>query len=80
MEETRCAKKDVINYLFEQAGIDASDTIMIGDRDYDVIGAHACNIPVAAVLHGYGDREELEKAGADQICESVEEVKEYLLK
>lgn len=68
MEETRCAKKDVINYLFDQAGIDASDTIMIGDRDYDVIGAHACNIPVAAVLHGYGDREELKDA--DYILEN----------
>ena len=62
MEETRCAKADVISYLFEQAGIDASDTIMIGDRDYDVVGAHACSLPVAAVLHGYGDREELKDA------------------
>ena len=35
---------------------------MIGDRDYDVIGAHACSLPVAAVLHGYGDREELKDA------------------
>lgn len=68
MEETRCAKKDVISYLFEQTGIDASDTIMIGDRDYDVVGAHACNIPVAAVLHGYGDREELKDA--DYILEN----------
>ena len=56
------ASRSALTALFEQAGIDASDTIMIGDRDYDVIGAHACNIPVAAVLHGYGDREELKDA------------------
>lgn len=62
MEETRCAKKDVITYLFEQTGIDPSQTLMIGDRDYDVAGAHACSLPVAAVLHGYGDREELKNA------------------
>ncbi|MBP3370154.1 MAG: HAD hydrolase-like protein [Clostridia bacterium] len=68
MEETRCAKKDVIGYLFEQTGIDHSNTIMVGDRDYDVIGAHACSIPIAAVLHGYGDREELKNA--DYILES----------
>ena len=68
MEETRCAKADVISYLFEQTGIDASDTIMIGDRDYDVVGAHACSLPVAAVLHGYGDREELKDA--DYILEN----------
>lgn len=68
MEETRCAKKDVIGYLFEQTGIDPAETIMIGDRDYDVVGAHACSLPVAAVLHGYGDREELKNA--DYILES----------
>ena len=72
MEETRCAKKDVITYLFEQAGIDAEGTVMIGDRDYDVVGAHACSIPCAAVLHGYGDREELKNA--DFILESFSDL------
>lgn len=67
MEETRCAKKDVISYLFEITGIDATDSIMIGDRDYDIVGAHACGLPVAAVLHGYGSREELKDA--DHILE-----------
>ena len=41
---------------------------VIGDRDYDVVGAHACSLPVAAVLHGYGDREELKDA--DYILEN----------
>lgn len=68
MEETRCAKEDVIKYLFEQTDLDPSETIMIGDRDYDVVGAHACSLPVAAVLHGYGDREELKDA--DYILEN----------
>ncbi len=72
MEETRCAKKDVIGYLFEQTGIDPRETVMIGDRDYDVIGAHACSIPVAAVLHGYGDREELKNA--DYILEKFSDL------
>lgn len=72
MEETRCAKKDVINYLFEQTGIDATDSIMVGDRGYDIVGAHACSLPVAAVLHGYGDREELKDA--DYILESFSDL------
>lgn len=72
MEETRCAKKDVIGYLFEQTGIDPRETVMIGDRDYDVIGAHACSIPVAAVLHGYGDRKELKNA--DYILEKFSDL------
>lgn len=72
MEETRCAKEDVIKYLFEQTDLDPSETIMIGDRDYDVVGAHACSLPVAAVLHGYGDREELKDA--DYILENFMDI------
>lgn len=74
MEETRCAKKDVIGYLFKQTGIDPNETVMIGDRDYDVIGAHACSIPIAAVLHGYGNREELKNA--DYILEKFSDLLE----
>ena len=62
MEETRCAKQDVIKYLFDKASIDAEGTLMIGDRSYDITGAHICGIPAAAVLHGYGSREELKDA------------------
>lgn len=68
MEETRCAKADVIAYLFDKSDIDPSSALMIGDRDYDVNGAHRCSLPAAAVLHGYGSREELKDA--DYILES----------
>lgn len=72
MEETRCAKADVIRYLFGKNDINPAGAIMIGDRDYDVNGAHECSLPVAAVLHGYGDREELKDA--DYILEKFDDL------
>ena len=37
---------------------------MVGDRSFDVIGAHANGIPCIGVTWGIGSREELEQAGA----------------
>lgn len=54
-------------------------SIMIGDRSYDVEGAHAFGLPCIGVLYGYGSREEFEKSGADYICETVEDLRELFL-
>lgn len=52
---------------------------MIGDRNYDIIGAKENNLKSIGVTYGFGTREELEKAGADYIVENVEELKDILL-
>ena len=44
--------------------------IMIGDRSYDIEGAKENGIRSVGVLWGYGSREELEKAGADNVIET----------
>ena len=38
---------------------------MVGDRCYDIVGAHANGVRAVGVLWGYGTREELTQAGAD---------------
>ena len=52
---------------------------MIGDREYDVRGARACNMDAVGVLYGYGSREELTAAGAWRIAESVTDLRRILL-
>ena len=42
-----------------------------GDRRYDIFGAHAIGMRGLGVLWGYGTRDELETAGADQLVESA---------
>lgn len=41
-----------------------SRAVMVGDRCYDVVGAHANALPVIGVTWGIGSREELARAGA----------------
>ena len=63
--------KIIIEYALKTCGNpDKSKVLMIGDRNYDVIGAKANGIKSCGVLFGFGSKEELEKAGADFIVES----------
>jgi phosphoglycolate phosphatase len=47
---------------------------MVGDRRYDVVGAHAHGIPCIGVLWGIGSEEELRGAGADAIVATPAEL------
>ncbi len=76
----RGTKTEVIRYAIEISGInDLSEAVMIGDRHHDIDGAKAVGIESVGVLYGYGELEELEKAGADAIAQTVEGLKKLLL-
>ncbi len=81
MEETRVRKGDVIAYTLErlQTTPEESRILMVGDRKHDIIGAHENKIPCAAVLYGYGSREEFLENGADYQIATVEELGNFLL-
>lgn len=79
MDESRTKKADVITYALERCGItDTKEVIMIGDRKHDVIGAKENNMDCIGVLFGYGNREELENAGAAYIAETVEDILKFI--
>lgn len=81
MDGSRDRKADVIKYLLDVNQINERDgLLMIGDREHDIKGAKEHGIRTAGVLYGYGSRAELEEAGADDIVETVEELKELLMK
>lgn len=72
LDHSREEKADVIRYALAAAGgILPECCLMVGDRSYDVLGAAACGIPTVGVLYGYGSREELTRAGAVALAESV---------
>ncbi len=64
-------KENVIAAALSLPDTDAAQAVMVGDRCYDILGAHKNGIPAVGVLYGYGSREELAAAGADYITESV---------
>ena len=72
-------KADVIRAARDKFGVEMARAVMVGDRSYDVAGAHECAIPCVGVLYGYGSREELTAAGADYIAETVADLGRILL-
>lgn len=74
LDTTRNTKGAVIRYALEHLGISGEDAVMVGDRRHDVIGAKENGMECIGVLFGYGDRAELEEAGADEIVETVEQL------
>ena len=80
MDETRTQKWGVIEYALARCGVtDRGSVLMVGDREHDVLGAARCGIACLGVLYGYGDRAELEGAGAVAVAETVEAVGNYIL-
>ena len=73
-EAGRDNKAKVIDYVLETMQAAKDDVIMIGDRKFDINGAHAIGIPCIAVEWGYGDRAEFEAHGADVIAATTEDV------
>ena len=68
-----------VAYALEQNGItDLAHTIMIGDREHDVLGAQAQKLDSIGVLYGFGSREELEEAGATYIAQEVGEIAAFI--
>ncbi|MGM9522238.1 MAG: HAD-IA family hydrolase [Oscillospiraceae bacterium] len=78
VSDGRLDKKDVINYCLESLGIGPAEAVMVGDREHDILGARDCGLECIGVLYGYGTREELEKAGADVIVGTVQELGSFL--
>lgn len=76
----RNTKGKVIAYVLREFGIDPKTAVMIGDREHDVHGAAENGIPCIGITWGYGDRPELEGAGAAVVLDTPAEVTEYLVK
>lgn len=80
-ENGRTEKKDVVEYVLESRNIShlKDRCILVGDRYFDVKGAHEAGIKCAGILWGFGSRKEFEEAGADWILETPEELEKFLL-
>ena len=79
MDEKRTTKDEVIAYALENLShIDKSNILMIGDRYHDIEGAKINGIDSMGVLYGYGDRAELENAGADYIAQTPKDILNFL--
>ncbi len=79
MDQTRTKKGEVIAYALNSFSVDRSSVVMVGDRKHDVLGGLENNIPAIGVTYGYGDRAELESAGALAVADSPDALLKLLL-
>ena len=70
---SRVHKADVIAYLLSLIGT-PDNILMVGDTEFDVIGAAAHGISTVGVSWGYGKVEAMQQAGAIAIANTMEEL------
>lgn len=78
LDGQRKQKGDVIAYCLQQTHLQSHECLMIGDRMYDVVGAHRHHIPCIGVLYGYGSREELVEYHCEAIANDLSELYEII--
>jgi phosphoglycolate phosphatase-like HAD superfamily hydrolase len=76
--ESTKPEPDLVDAALAKAGADASEAVMIGDTPFDVEAAKRAGVPTIAVLTGGFSESELREAGAEQVFESVAELREHL--
>lgn len=80
LADSRTDKIAVLRYLLEQnPHASTEEMVLIGDRCYDAEGAKEFGIDCVGVLWGYGSREELLQAGAQDVAQTVGELRQMLL-
>lgn len=77
LDKQRNSKDAVIAYLLELTGAKA-EMVMVGDTQYDVLGAAAHGIPTIGVSWGYGSVEQMRQSGAKAIADTPEMLLEML--
>ena len=67
-------KSILLKHALAVTGFEPNNALMIGDRQYDIIGAKSNLIKSVGVSYGYGSTNELIEAGADLLVEKPEEL------
>jgi phosphoglycolate phosphatase len=74
LDGTRADKGKLIGHLLEQEKLMPTETLMIGDRLHDAVGARANGVVPIGVLWGYGDEAELIAAQCKVLVRTPEEL------
>tara|TARA_B110000211_G_C13987031_1_gene512199 strand:+ start:267 stop:914 length:648 start_codon:yes stop_codon:yes gene_type:complete len=75
LDGTRTEKKEIIYETLDQLGLpDPNNCYMIGDREYDIIGAKYHNLKTIGVSYGYAPSGELEAVTPTHIVSNPSEI------
>jgi phosphoglycolate phosphatase len=74
LDGTRSDKTSLLAHGLDVVGAFSKNSLMVGDRSYDIIGAKNNGLKVIGVSYGYGGGAELAEVGADVIISNVTEL------
>lgn len=82
---TRCGDEShskphpqMLEYLLDKLKIEPQQALMLGDTDYDIHMAQAAGINSLAVSYGAHNKERLDAARPNFLCDSVQQIRQYL--
>lgn len=71
LDNSRSKKAEIIECVIDNYHLNKIETIMIGDKSNDIVGANNNSIDSVGVLYGYGDYQELAKEKATYIVDDI---------
>ena len=79
-DDVRPLKPDAapVRFACESMQVAADDAVMVGDTRFDIESAKAAGVRAIGVLWGNGSREELVRAGADDLARDVRDLRRLL--
>ena len=72
------SKAEIFRRIMTDWNLPPSETVVVGDREHDILAARANGLAAVAVLYGYGSRAELASAGAEVFCETPDDLRDLL--
>lgn len=79
MDGGMTSKSELIGHVIQAAGIERDESVMTGDRMYDILGARSNCVTSVGVTYGYCEEGEIESASPDFIVHSVSELESLLI-
>ena len=73
-------KADAVRFILEWGNLDLDTTVIVGDREHDMLAGKSNRIFTLGVTYGYGSYSELVGAGADHIADSPRQLLQLLAK
>jgi phosphoglycolate phosphatase len=81
LDGSRTDKAEVVAYAKEISGNKADeDYLMVGDREFDIRGAHANQLKACWVSYGYGDQAVVLAEKPEFVCPTVRDLSNLLLR
>ncbi len=74
LDGRRTDKVELLQFILDEEGLDASRCLMIGDREHDMLAARYHGMTAVGVLWGYGSRAELINAGAEHLVSKPQQL------